>query len=324
MTEIRRSRRGRATRVEHFHGDSVDARPFTAVRKWGSSPANQSPRKETPWTRTASKERPRKSKARSRTTRAVRPRARCRAPGARPRTGRRRMGRDQGQGRRRLGGREGQGRRCSRRRRRQAGGRPRVEEHEFDRMRGVPRGASRRFSAAAAPRGKRPARESRHGGDRRGTRANHQAALAGRRPSICRPRVTQNRTLPLLALVGVTAVWGLTFVQVQDALALYPLFAFLAVRFAISTVVLAPFAWGQVRALPPRRRDRRRRGGRAARRRLRISDGGAGADHRLEHGLHHRSLRRLHPVHRARPLRDAGASCRLDRGRVRRCWACCS
>jgi drug/metabolite transporter (DMT)-like permease len=47
---------------------------------------------------------------------------------------------------------------------------------------------------------------------------------------------------PLLLLVGVTAIWGVTFVQVQDALALYPLFAFLAVRFAISTAVLAPFA----------------------------------------------------------------------------------
>jgi drug/metabolite transporter (DMT)-like permease len=55
---------------------------------------------------------------------------------------------------------------------------------------------------------------------------------------------------PLLLLVGVTAIWGVTFVQVQDALALYPLFAFLAVRFAISTVALAPFAWGSVRALP--------------------------------------------------------------------------
>jgi drug/metabolite transporter (DMT)-like permease len=53
-----------------------------------------------------------------------------------------------------------------------------------------------------------------------------------------------------LALVAVTAVWGLTFVQVQDALELYPLFAFLAVRFAISTLALAPFAWGSVRALP--------------------------------------------------------------------------
>ena len=55
---------------------------------------------------------------------------------------------------------------------------------------------------------------------------------------------------PLLALVAVTAVWGVTFVQVQDALALYPLFAFLAVRFAISTVVLVPFAWRPLRALP--------------------------------------------------------------------------
>jgi len=62
--------------------------------------------------------------------------------------------------------------------------------------------------------------------------------------------VSHRRTLPLLALVGVTAIWGVTFVQVQDALALYPLFAFLAVRFAISTIALAPFAWTPLRALP--------------------------------------------------------------------------
>jgi len=55
---------------------------------------------------------------------------------------------------------------------------------------------------------------------------------------------------PLLALVGVTAIWGVTFVQVQDALALYPLFAFLAVRFAISSLALAPFALRSARALP--------------------------------------------------------------------------
>ena len=58
------------------------------------------------------------------------------------------------------------------------------------------------------------------------------------------------RRAPLLALVGVTAIWGVTFVQVQNALALYPLFAFLAVRFAISTLALAPFAWGSLRSLP--------------------------------------------------------------------------
>ena len=49
--------------------------------------------------------------------------------------------------------------------------------------------------------------------------------------------------MPTLALVAVTAVWGVTFVQVKDALALYPLFAFLAVRFAIASVTLvAPAA----------------------------------------------------------------------------------
>src|SRR5262245_61257571 len=42
----------------------------------------------------------------------------------------------------------------------------------------------------------------------------------------------------LLALVAVTAVWGLTFVQVKDAVALYPLFAFLAVRFGIASLTL--------------------------------------------------------------------------------------
>jgi drug/metabolite transporter (DMT)-like permease len=51
----------------------------------------------------------------------------------------------------------------------------------------------------------------------------------------------------LAALVAVTAVWGVTFVQVKDALALYPLFAFLAVRFAIATLTLAPFAARRVR-----------------------------------------------------------------------------
>jgi drug/metabolite transporter (DMT)-like permease len=43
----------------------------------------------------------------------------------------------------------------------------------------------------------------------------------------------------LLALVAVTAVWGVTFVQVKDAVELYPLFAFLTLRFAIASVVLA-------------------------------------------------------------------------------------
>jgi drug/metabolite transporter (DMT)-like permease len=60
-----------------------------------------------------------------------------------------------------------------------------------------------------------------------------------------RPRLS-----PMVALVGVTAIWGYTFVPVQEALAIYPLFAFLAVRFAISTVVLIPFAWRSLLELP--------------------------------------------------------------------------
>lgn len=45
--------------------------------------------------------------------------------------------------------------------------------------------------------------------------------------------------MPLLALIAVTAVWGVTFVQVKDAVDVYPLFAFLAVRHAIATGALA-------------------------------------------------------------------------------------
>jgi drug/metabolite transporter (DMT)-like permease len=51
------------------------------------------------------------------------------------------------------------------------------------------------------------------------------------------------------ALVAVTAVWGVTFVQVKDALELYPLFAFLAVRFAIATLTLAPVAATRLRGV---------------------------------------------------------------------------
>ncbi len=43
-----------------------------------------------------------------------------------------------------------------------------------------------------------------------------------------------------LLLVGVTAVWGWTFVVVQDAIALYGVLPFLAVRFALAGVALAP------------------------------------------------------------------------------------
>jgi drug/metabolite transporter (DMT)-like permease len=62
--------------------------------------------------------------------------------------------------------------------------------------------------------------------------------------------VVDNRAVPaLVALVFVTAVWGVTFVQVKDAVAIYPLFAFLAIRFAIATLTLAGPAAPRVRTL---------------------------------------------------------------------------
>jgi drug/metabolite transporter (DMT)-like permease len=53
----------------------------------------------------------------------------------------------------------------------------------------------------------------------------------------------------LVALIAVTAVWGVTFVQVKDAVAIYPLFAFLAVRYAIATGTLAIAGAPRVRSL---------------------------------------------------------------------------
>jgi drug/metabolite transporter (DMT)-like permease len=55
--------------------------------------------------------------------------------------------------------------------------------------------------------------------------------------------------LALVLLLAVTAVWGVTFVQVKDAVAVYPLFAFLAVRFAFAGATLAPAAAPRLRGL---------------------------------------------------------------------------
>jgi drug/metabolite transporter (DMT)-like permease len=57
--------------------------------------------------------------------------------------------------------------------------------------------------------------------------------------------------MALIALIAVTAVWGVTFVQVKDAVELYPLYAFLAVRYAIATGVLAPVGARRLRMLGP-------------------------------------------------------------------------
>jgi drug/metabolite transporter (DMT)-like permease len=47
-----------------------------------------------------------------------------------------------------------------------------------------------------------------------------------------------SRGLAILALIGVTAVWGWTFIGVKDAVAKMPVMDFLAVRFSVAGVIL--------------------------------------------------------------------------------------
>lgn len=54
---------------------------------------------------------------------------------------------------------------------------------------------------------------------------------------------------PEIALVGVCAVWGLTFVMVQDAIAIVPTMAFLAYRFIPACLLITAMFWRRVRGL---------------------------------------------------------------------------
>ena len=53
-----------------------------------------------------------------------------------------------------------------------------------------------------------------------------------------------------VALVGIAAVWGLTFTMVQDAIAILPALAFLAYRFTLATAIVTPVFWRRLRAMP--------------------------------------------------------------------------
>jgi drug/metabolite transporter (DMT)-like permease len=69
-------------------------------------------------------------------------------------------------------------------------------------------------------------------------------------PELCTRRTSSKPRLRAIALlVGMTAIWGVTFVQVKDAVALYPLLAFLALRFAIASCTLAPLGLRRIRTL---------------------------------------------------------------------------
>jgi drug/metabolite transporter (DMT)-like permease len=58
------------------------------------------------------------------------------------------------------------------------------------------------------------------------------------------------RRVAELALISVAAVWGLTFVMVQNAVEKLPTLAFLGYRFTAAGVVVAIVCWGALRVLP--------------------------------------------------------------------------
>lgn len=60
------------------------------------------------------------------------------------------------------------------------------------------------------------------------------------------------RLLADLALIAVAAIWGATFPVAKRILEHFPVFWYLAVRFAVASCALAPFAWRQCSASPTR------------------------------------------------------------------------
>jgi len=58
------------------------------------------------------------------------------------------------------------------------------------------------------------------------------------------------RRVAELALIGIAAVWGVTFVMVQDAIELLPTMAFLAYRFIPAALIVAVIFWRPLRRLP--------------------------------------------------------------------------
>jgi drug/metabolite transporter (DMT)-like permease len=52
-----------------------------------------------------------------------------------------------------------------------------------------------------------------------------------------------------LALVGVAAIWGATFVTVKDAVRHVPVFEFIAMRFLLAALLMSAVFWGRLRSL---------------------------------------------------------------------------
>lgn len=71
---------------------------------------------------------------------------------------------------------------------------------------------------------------------------HHEAGRVSSSPGAAPVSDVRKRILAEVLLVAVAAVWGATFVMVKDAVALYPTMPFLALRFGLATLVLAPLA----------------------------------------------------------------------------------
>ena len=63
-----------------------------------------------------------------------------------------------------------------------------------------------------------------------------------------------------LALVFVTVIWGSTFVMVKSAVATYPTFSFLTLRFTLAALALLPFVWFEQRRARMEERSRQAAG----------------------------------------------------------------
>ena len=51
-------------------------------------------------------------------------------------------------------------------------------------------------------------------------------------------------------MLMIAVIWGFTFPMVKDAIAGFPVYSFLALRFAIASVVLLALTWRSLRAIP--------------------------------------------------------------------------
>ena len=79
--------------------------------------------------------------------------------------------------------------------------------------------------------------------------ASADAAPASRSASIRADGARRRQLLADLSLLGVTLIWGATFVMVKDAVSAFPVFSFMALRFTLAAVALLPLvAWQSRRA----------------------------------------------------------------------------